>query len=91
MPKQLNIRSDEAHRLATSLAKRMRTSTTKVVEAALLELERKTPPPKPVELTPEQQADHEAFMAFVRELQQYKLPGATSDHRDLYDEDGLPK
>ncbi|HEX8662812.1 MAG TPA: type II toxin-antitoxin system VapB family antitoxin [Beijerinckiaceae bacterium] len=90
MPKQLNIRSDEAHRLATALAKRMNTSTTKVVETALLELDRKTPPGTPSKLTPEQQADHEAFMALVREFQKYKLPGATSDHSDMYDEHGLP-
>ena len=90
MPKQLNIRSDEAHRLATALAKRLNTSTTRVVEIALLEPDRKTPPGFPLELTPEQQADHEAFMALVREFQKYKLPGATSDHSDMYDENGLP-
>jgi len=29
-------------------------------------------------------------MALVREFQKYKLPGATSDHSDMYDENGLP-
>jgi antitoxin VapB len=88
--KQLNIRSDKAHGLATALAKRMNLSTTKVVEKALLELYRKTPPGPPHDLTPEQKTDHDAFMALVREFQKYKLPGATSAHSDMYDENGLP-
>jgi hypothetical protein len=90
MPKQLNIRSDEAHRLAAALSRRMNTSTTKVVETALRELSRNTPPAPPPELTPEQEADHQAFMALVREFQKYKRRGATSDHSDMYDEAGLP-
>jgi hypothetical protein len=90
MPKQLNIRSDEAHRLATALARRLHLSTTKVVETALFELDRKIPN-KGAELTLEQEEEHQKFMAMVREFQQYKLPGATSDHSDLYDEFGLPK
>ncbi len=90
MAKQLNIRSDEAYRLATALAKRLNTSTTKVVEKALLELDRKVPSGGVLELTPEQRAEHEAFMEIVREFQKYKLPGATSDHSDMYDEHGLP-
>jgi antitoxin VapB len=90
MTKQLNIRSDEAHRLATDLAKRLNTTTTKIVETALLEFDRKMPPGDALELTPEQRAEHEAFMAIVREFQKHKLPGATSDHSDMYDENGLP-
>lgn len=90
MPRQLNIRSDEAHRLATDLARRLNTTTTRVVEKALLELERIMPPGESTELTSEQRADHESFMAFVQEFQKYKRPGATSDHRDMYDEFGLP-
>jgi hypothetical protein len=29
-------------------------------------------------------------MTLVREFQKHKLPGATSDHSDMYDENGLP-
>jgi len=90
MAKQLNIRSDEAHRLAAALAKRTNMSTTKVVEAALRELDRRTPPGSPLELTPEQEAEHQAFMALAREAAKHLLPGATSDHSDMYDEHGLP-
>lgn len=90
MAKQLNIRSNEAHRLATALAKRTNMSTTKVVEAALRELDRRTPPGSPLELTPEQEAEHQAFMALAREAAKHLLPGANSDHRDMYDEHGLP-
>lgn len=90
MPKQLNIRSDEAHRLAAALAKRTNMSTTKVVETALRELDRRMPPGFPLELTPEQEADHQAFMALAREAAKHLLPGATSDHGDMYDDHGLP-
>jgi antitoxin VapB len=90
MAKQLNIRSDEAHRLASALARRLNTSTTKVVETALRELDRTAPPGSPPKLTSEQEAEHQAFMALVRESAKHFLPGATSDHGDMYDENGLP-
>jgi hypothetical protein len=90
MPKQLNIRSDEAHRLASALARRLNTSTTKVIETALRDLDRRTPT-QGADLTPEQEEEHQRFMAVVREFQKVKLPGAISDHSDLYDEFGLPK
>ncbi len=90
MAKQLNVRSDAAHRLATQLSRRLNLSTTKVVEQALMELDRKVPEPAGGDLPPDQEADHRAFMELVRSVQRFKKPGATSDHSDLYDENGLP-
>jgi hypothetical protein len=42
------------------------------------------------EMTPTQRAGYEALRALSREAAKHKLPGATSDHRDMYDENGLP-
>ena len=41
------------------------------------------------DLTPTQRADYEALRALAREAAKHKLPGATSDHSDMYDEFGL--
>ena len=43
------------------------------------------------ELTPTQRAEYEKLRALSREAAKHKLPGATSDHSDMYDEFGLPK
>lgn len=91
MPRQLNIRSDEAYRIAKSLAQRYRTTTTRIIEQALTELERKAPAVETVGLTPEQKASYDSLKALAREAGKHKLPGATSDHSDLYDEHGLPR
>ena len=43
------------------------------------------------ELTPSQREEYEKLRALSRESAKQKLPGATSDHSDMYDEFGLPK
>lgn len=90
MPRQLNIRNDEAYETATSLARRLNTTTTDVVLRALRKLAgdaAATTGP----LTEKQQRDYEALRAIVAEVARHKVPGATSDHSDMYDEFGLPK
>ncbi len=41
-------------------------------------------------LTPEQAAAIQALCKLGEEAAKYKLPGATSDHSDMYDQNGLP-
>lgn len=43
------------------------------------------------ELTPTQRRKYEKLRALSREAAKHKLPGATSDHGDMYDDFGLPK
>lgn len=88
MTKQLNIRSDEAHALALDIAERLDTSVTDVVLRALREFGAKLSPRD--ELTPSEQAEFEALRALARKASADKRPGATSDHRDMYDDFGLP-
>ena len=89
MARQLNVRSDEAYETAHAIARRTRLTTTEVVEKALRQLEAQTPV-KDEGMTPEQQKRFDALMALSQETAKYKLPGATSDHSDMYDENGLP-
>ena len=89
MARQLNVRSDEAYETAHAIARRTRLTTTEVVEKALRQLEAQTPV-KDEGMTPEQQKRFDALMALSHETAKYKLPGATSDHSDMYDENGLP-
>lgn len=42
------------------------------------------------DLTPERRVGYEALRALAREAAKHKLPGATSDHSDMYDDNGLP-
>lgn len=90
MPRQLNVRNDEAYETATSLARRLHTTTTDVVLRALRKFasdEAAAHGP----LTDQQRRDYEALREIVREVERHKLPGATSDHSDMYDEFGLPR
>lgn len=87
--KQLNIRSDEAHALASDFADRLDTTVTDVVVQALRAFGAQLPLPD--RLTPSQQAEYEALRALAKRTAASKRPGATSDHSDLYDEFGLPK
>jgi antitoxin VapB len=92
MPKQLNIRSDEAYERAHRLARAKGVSVTRVVEEALEKLD----PDEDEEafvasLTPEQRARYDRLKPIIDEIARTKLPGATSDHSDMYDEFGLPK
>lgn len=89
MTKQLNIRSDEAHALASDFAERLHTDVTDVVVRALRDFGAKLMVRE--ELTASQQREYEALCALSRKTAASKLPGATSDHRDMYDEFGLPK
>ncbi|SFV16597.1 hypothetical protein SAMN02799631_06466 [Methylobacterium sp. 174MFSha1.1] len=41
-------------------------------------------------LLPAQQEVYDALRALVKNVAPHRLPGATSDHSDFYDENGLP-
>jgi hypothetical protein len=43
------------------------------------------------ELTVKQRAVYERLRALSGEAARHKVPGATSDHRDMYDDFGLPR
>jgi hypothetical protein len=91
MTKQLNIRSDEAYRLAHEIAGRRKVPVTEVVLQAL---RREAAPkvPELEELTPSQRADYDALKDASREFQASFIAGGrllTDD--DLYDENGLPR
>jgi antitoxin VapB len=84
---QLNIKSDDAYRMASRLAELTGESLTTAVTTALRErLERE-----------EQARDREQRKRHIREIaadirRHMKQPLPTSDHSWLYDEDtGLPK
>jgi antitoxin VapB len=80
----MNIKSDEAHRIAREIANHTGESLTSAVLVALKErLERLR-----------KQASFEERKAQVDEIIRRSgpvAPGVTSDHSDLYDEMGLPK
>jgi antitoxin VapB len=87
MGMQLNIKSDDAYRMASRLAELTGESLTTAVTTALRErLERE-----------EQARDREQRKRHIREIaadirRHMKQPLPTSDHSWLYDEDtGLPK
>lgn len=89
MARQLNIRSDEAVETAKRLAKRHGLTTTEVVVQALRRLER-ADQPSADQMTSDQMAHFEALLRLSEEASRQARPGATSDHRDMYDENGLP-
>ena len=90
MERQLNIRSDEAYERAHRLARRRGESVTTVVTDALREAEEQYPTPR--EVPPEEAAETIRILHELSErASKNKKPGATSDHSDLYDENGLPK
>ncbi len=79
----LNIKSEEVHRLARQVADRTGASMTAAIEAALRE--------KLARL--DKQQDVEAVMRRVDEIVKRSgptAPGISSDHSDLYDDEGLP-
>ena len=88
MMKQLNVRSDEAFRLAHSIAEETNAQVADVVVTALREYGARLP--KREGMTPTQRATYEALRELSRETAKRKKPGATSDHSDMYDEFGLP-
>ena len=89
MTKQLSVRSDEAYRLAHAIAETTNQPVVKAVVAALRDYGARLP--RREGMTPAQRADRDALRALAREASKHKLPGATSDHSDMYDEFGLPK
>ncbi len=88
MTRQLNIRSDEAYGIASDIAKRTGRSRADVVLAALLSYADRR---SMVELTPAQRAFVDELMALARRSAEAAPPGMTSDHSDLYGENGLPR
>jgi antitoxin VapB len=80
----LNIKNDEAHRIAKEIASHTGESLTSAVVVALRErLDRLR-----------REASFEERKALVDEIIRRSgptAPGVTSDHSDLYDEMGLPK
>jgi hypothetical protein len=81
MPKQLNIRSDEAHRLAHLITEQIDRPVVDVVVEALREFGSRLPPLD--DMTPTQRAEYEALRELAREASKHKKPGATSDHSDV--------
>ena len=79
----LNIKSDNVHRLAKQLARETGETMTAVIEQALEE--------KLIRLS-----RHQERAARRRRIDEILArlgpvpPGVTSDHSDLYDDDGLP-
>jgi antitoxin VapB len=90
MPRQLNIRSDEAYKIAHRLAKQRGQTVTEVVTEALRMREGELP--RMPEVPSEEAAETvRILMELSERTAKAARPGSTSDHSDLYDEDGLPK
>jgi hypothetical protein len=89
MPKQLSVRSDEAYRLAHTIAEATDQPIVQVIVSALRDYGEKLP--RRDGMTPTQRAERDALRALAREASKHKISGATSDHSDMYDEFGLPK
>lgn len=88
-PRQLSIRSDEAHRLAHEIAKDTGRPIVEVVLAALRLYGNSLP--KHDDMNPTQRVLYEQIRALSREAAKHRTPFAGgSDHSDLYDEFGLP-
>ena len=88
MARQLNVRSDEAYRIARAIAEQLDVTTTEAVERALRDYGARLSAKKG--MTPAQRAEYQALMALAKKSGKAKRPGATSDHSDMYDEYGLP-
>jgi hypothetical protein len=91
MTKQLNIRSDEAYEIAHALAQRANRSVTEVVEEALRDLKTRLTPDEDIFSPDAIQKRYEELRQLSARTAAQKLPSATSDHSDMYDERGLPK
>jgi hypothetical protein len=89
--KQLNIRSDEAYATAHDLARQLGTTTTEVVKRALREFKSKRRIPSKFVTPEEAEANLSALMESVRKNRSSGMDADASDHREFYDELGLPK
>ncbi|MBR0654891.1 type II toxin-antitoxin system VapB family antitoxin [Plastoroseomonas arctica] len=84
---QLNIKDETLIAEAKELAALLGTSTTAALrEAVHARLEREK-----AGRDERREMKVAAIMAIAREASKLFLPGSTSDHSDLYDENGLPK
>ena len=84
---QMNIRDEAVIAEAKALAELLGTTATDAVRQAVHErLERERSRRKA-----EQRRKFEAIMAVAERASKLFPPGTTSDHSDLYDENGLPK
>ena len=88
MPRQLNVRSDEAYAIANEIAQRTGRTRADVVLAALLSYREAKTGRK---LTKTQRAFVDELLALAHRSAAVARPGTTSDHSYLYDERGLPK
>ncbi|KMO34632.1 hypothetical protein VQ02_18925 [Methylobacterium variabile] len=88
MAKRLIIEGDEAVGIAERMARRLGTTPDEVVRRLLHESEARAVAETP--LTPAQRDDYDTLRALVKEAARDKRPGATSDHSDFYDTNGLP-
>jgi antitoxin VapB len=85
MGTQLNIKSEDAYRLASRLAEMTGESLTSVVTNALRsELKRR-------ENARDVDAEVERMLAMGREIRGHMTEPVSSDLSDLYDEDGFPR
>ena len=85
MGAQLNIKSEDAYRLASRLAELTGESLTSVVTKALqAELERQ-------ERARDRKARVDRVMAIAKEIRAHMREPVSSDTSWLYDENGLPK
>ncbi len=85
MGAQLNIKSEEAYRLASRLSELTGESLTSVViEALRTELERR-------ERKLDVEAEVDRIMAIAKEIRAHMREPVSSDTSWMYDEDGLPK
>ncbi|MFG1373179.1 type II toxin-antitoxin system VapB family antitoxin [Xanthobacter oligotrophicus] len=89
MPRQLNIRSDEAFETARRLARLQGKPVTDVVVSALRAYDAALS--ADAELTAEQMVEFEALRQISRAAAKFAKSSATSDHSDMYDASGLPR
>ncbi len=97
MARHLHV-SDGTYALAQELARSADRSVDEVVAEGLRRLsdaqhEASAKSRRPVRTRPPEEiaARHAALRAMQREIGRMKPPGVTSDHSDMYDENGLPK
>ena len=85
MGAQLNIKSEDAYRIASRLSELTGESLTSVViEALRTELERR-------ERKLDVEAEVDRIMAIAKEIRAHMREPVSSDTSWMYDEDGLPK
>ena len=90
MTKQLNIRSDEAASRARLLAVHLGMTTTEVVVEALRDYSLRKMAPSTKTTTEQAEADFCDLRRMIEEANVNRPAGLTSDHSDLYDDNGLP-